>query len=339
MTLFPELPVDFSTLNEIVLQPIRSRLLRTGIELKIFDHLILPMTAVEIARSTGTHPDNTAHLLDGLTAMGLLEKRGGKYRNGDIAQTFLVSGSDTYLGGLIDAYQRTLVDVLENTTEVVRRGPSHPPDHGALTDSQDPDIYASVLANTARGGYAQIISRIVRELPESSGMRRMLDIGGGPGIIAMAILDDHPTMIGVVFEQPGMAEAARRYIDAYQMEGRLKVLEGDFLLDDIDGGYDLILTSFCLYFGKHCIDSIVTKIYEALEPGGVYISIHEGLTHEGTKPEILVLPQMGCNMMGRPIAFQWGEIAGSMKRCGFSSVESRMERTPFGEVELVLGRK
>jgi hypothetical protein len=123
------------------------------------------------------------------------------------------------------------------------------------------------------------------------------------------------------------------------MEGRLEVQPGDFLDDEVEGSFDLILTSFCLYFGRHRLDHMIGKIYDLLNPDGQFISIHEGFTAEGTAPEILVLPQMAYDMMGHSVSFRWGEIAESMRRCQFNSVESRPERTPFGEVELVIGRK
>jgi len=123
------------------------------------------------------------------------------------------------------------------------------------------------------------------------------------------------------------------------MEDRLEVIEGDFMTDEVEGTYDLILTSFCLYFRKRCLDRIVRKVFDSLDPGGGFMSWHEGLANEGTSPEILVLPEIGFNMRGRSMAFNHGDIADSMRRCGFSSVESRPELTPFGEVELVVGRK
>jgi len=267
-----------------------------------------------------------------------LEKREGHYDNSIMASTYLVSGKETYLGELFDQYQRTLVEPLDDLTAMVRHGPFLPPEGSGLTDPNYFDRYASALANAARGGHAQIVSGIVRDIPGSK-REKLLDIGGGPGIIAMAILDENPEMTGTVFEQPNMAKVARKTISEYGFGERLDVKEGDFLIDDPGNGYDLILASYCLYFGKHCLDKVVGKIFQSLEPNGVFVSIHEGLTEEGTQPEILVLPQMGYNMMGHPMAFRWGELAESMRRCGFSSVESRPETTPFGEVELVIGRK
>ena len=96
-------------------------------------------------------------------------------------------------------------------------------------------------------------------------------------------------MKGIIFDQPAVAEIAKNFIKEYEMEDRMEVLGGDYLQNSIGGEYDLIWASGCLYYGKDNMDSLMKKIYDALNPGGVFISYHEGVTHERTKPGIMVL--------------------------------------------------
>ena len=56
------------------------------------------------------------------------------------------------------------------------------------------------------------------------------------------------------------------------MEDRMDVLAGDYNGDSIGAGYDLIWASNTLNFGRHDLDSLMKKIYDALNPGGVFIS-------------------------------------------------------------------
>jgi len=81
------------------------------------------------------------------------------------------------------------------------------------------------------------------------------------------------------------------------------------------------------------------KIYNALNPGGVFINLSEGLTEERTKPEAMVLIMMPMTMMGRDIALDQGEIADAMLRAGFKSVCSRTLDTCWGPMDLDIGRK
>lgn len=123
------------------------------------------------------------------------------------------------------------------------------------------------------------------------------------------------------------------------MEDQMEVLGGDYNHDPIGEGYDLIWASNALNFARHDMDSLMKKSYDALNPGGVFISFQEGLTHERTKPGHVVLGMMSTSVMGQDICFDQGEIADSMLRVGFKSVRSRTLDTDWGPMDLDIGRK
>ena len=77
----------------------------------------------------------------------------------------------------------------------------------------------------------------------------------------------------------------------------------------------------------------------ALNPGGVFISFHDGLTHERTKPETMVLAWLPTAVMGNDFGLDQGFIADSMLRVGFKSVRSRTLDTLMGPMDLDIGRK
>ena len=119
------------------------------------------------------------------------------------------------------------------------------------------------MANYEQAGSAQWAAEMVSQLPEFPSFQKMLDLGGGPGIIGIAIVASHPNMKGVIFDLPAMVKASETFIKEYEMEDRMEVLGGDYNHDSIGGGYDLVLASACLYFGKDNMDSLMKKIYDA----------------------------------------------------------------------------
>jgi predicted TPR repeat methyltransferase len=195
------------------------------------------------------------------------------------------------------------------------------------------------MVNVERAGIAQRIAEIVANLPESLSFRKMLDLGGGPGVIGIAIVIAHPNMKGVIFDQPTVVKVAECFIKEYEMEDRIEVLRGDFKHDSIGEGYDLIWASSVLNFVKENMDSLMKKIYDALNPGGVFISCHDGLTCERSKPEIMVLGWLSMALMGTDMGLDQGVIADCMLRVGFKSVRSRTLDTPIGPMDLDIGRK
>jgi len=317
--------------------PIRSKLLLTGIELRVFDHLSIPTSAKDVAQAIATHPRNTRFFLDGLAAMDLVKKKNGLYQNTPLAQAFLVESNQTYVGQLL-TFMAQSDSPLEDLTQLVREGP--PP------KSQTPQFSEAMLeqaalmmANTERAGDAQIAVNIVSKLPEFSLFRKMLDLGGGPGIIGTSIVATHPNMSGVIFDLPPVVKVAESFIKEYDMEDRMKVLGGDFNRDSIGEGYDLVFSSNALQFAQD-IDSVTKKIYSSLNPKGVFVSIFGfGQTHEQTKPETLVLGLLSMVLMGRDAGVAQGYIANSMLRVGFRSVHSQTLKTAWGSMELDIARK
>jgi len=332
MKMLPEVNVSFGDLYRMVVAPVRSKLLLTGIELKVFNQLSEPKSADAVAQAIGTHPINTGVFLDSLTAIDLLQKKNGLYRNSPITQAFLVEDSPTYLGALLQLQHSQIS--LENLSKLIKEGPPPTPE---VTVSEE--MFAQELASSERAGNAQIMVEVVSELPEFPSFRKMLDLGGGPGLIGMAVVAAHPSLKGVIFDLPPMVKVAEAFIKEYGMEDRMEVLGGDGFRDSIGEGYDLVLVCFSLQGYKDKLDSVVKKVYDALNPSGVFISYFYGLTHERTKPEICVLSLLSMALAGYDTGFDQGYIADSMLRVGFKSVRSRTLNTPWGPMELDIARK
>ena len=68
------------------------------------------------------------------------------------------------------------------------------------------------------------------------------------------------------------------------MDDRITTLGVDFTRDDLGCGYDLIWASGVLNFSKDFLEQVMAKIYNALAPGGICISLHDHLTPDGTGP-------------------------------------------------------
>ncbi|UCH02944.1 MAG: methyltransferase, partial [Candidatus Bathyarchaeota archaeon] len=270
--------------------------------------------------------------LDSLTAIDLLQKKNGLYNNSPITQAFLGEESPTYLGAALQMLHSQIS--IENLSQLIKEGPPLIPE---MVFSEE--MFAKEYASGERAGNAQIMVDVVSELHEFPSFRKMLDLGGGPGLIGMAIVAAHPSMKGVNFDLPPMAEISETYIKEYGMADRMETLGGDGFRDSIGEGYDLVLACSSLQSYKDKLDSVVKKVYDALNPGGVFISAFIGLTHERTKPEICVLSLLPMALGGHDTRFDKGFVADSMLRVGFKSVRSRTLDTAMGPMELDIARK
>ena len=334
----PEVHTPFTGLYETLVQPILARMLLTGIEFGVFDHLDRPISAEALAKTIGTHAGNTALLLNGLAAMDVVVKKDGLYSNAPVTRTFLTRESPTYLGDFLAANSRLwFAPLADNMAGLVKDGPR------AITRPSlpgDPAAqHATLSLHYERAGVAQEIAALVSELPEFPAFRTMLDLGGGPGLICLAVVARHSSMKGTVFDLPVVARIAETIIDEYGAQDRVNTVSGNYLADDIGSGYDLVLACATLNAAMGSLDSITVKIRDSMSPNGVLVSLHDGLTHERTRPPIMVASILSTAMLGRDPAFDQGQIAGSMGRAGFRSVDSRTLETGVGPMDLDIARK
>jgi len=113
-----------------------------------------------------------------------------------------------------------------------------------------------------------------------------LEIGCGGGVLLnMAreivkhsrAIDHSADMVQIAKEknQKGVSEVRVEIVqgNAESLPWDDNSLEGDYLQDSIGEGYDLILASSTLSFAGHDMDSLMKKIYNALNPGGVFINV------------------------------------------------------------------
>jgi hypothetical protein len=337
---FPEIDLNFRPLYDLLIGVFHTELLLTSVKLKIFNHCEGFSSSEQIAENIDSHPENTRFFLNGLVAMDLLIKKNEFYKNTSLSQKFLVEGVPIYLGDFISKSSEWYKPILGNLAKFIKRGPpTQNPSAGLETDKMWVDN-ARKGANYIRAGAGQHMAKIISELPEFPNLKKMLDLGGGSGLMGLCIVDAHPTMKGVIYDQPSVVEVAKEFISEYEMEDRVDVIGGDYLKDSIGEGYDLIFASSTLNFAKPTLDSFFGKVYDSLNPGGLFITNQDGFKEEYTKPASLALSFLTMTLtgMGNDMAFRAGEIAEAMIRTGFKSVQTR-EITKFFDVELTIGRK
>jgi SAM-dependent methyltransferase len=329
---------SFAPIWDILLGPVRMAILEAAIELGIADVLESDRETAQIAKRLNADPGNTVRFLDALTAMDFISKQDGHYCNTPFASAYLRTSSPTYFGGFVRNMKDMQHRNLGRIPELVRSGPPGPGKMKRIDDEGQWKRSVRHLATYQKAGVADRIADLVAELPEYPGMRRMLDVGCGPGIICMRIVERHPHMMGVLCDLPPVIAAAREEIAAAGLESRMSVISGDYNETDLGEGYDLVWAGHNLYFAKD-LRRFLRRVFKAMNPRGVFVSYHEGLTHERTQPTSVVLSRLSLALEGQDVSFERGEIAGILPDAGFHSVQSDILPMPTGEIELVVARK
>ena len=105
--------------------------------------------------------------------------------------------------------------------------------------------------------------------------RRLLDIAGGSGIYACAVVTEHPHVEAVILEKPPVDKAARLAISRRDLSERVSVVAGDMFEDPLPMGFDVHLYSHVLHdWGEKDAHTLLQKSFDALPAGGL-VAIHD----------------------------------------------------------------
>ncbi len=306
--------------------------LMAAVELDVFtciggEHL----TAEEVARRVGGHRRATACLLDALTAMGLLEKSGGRYRNRDAARRHLCRDAPDYMGYMV-RHHADLIPSWSRLKTAVLTGkpvpnPDPPPADAARRD------FLMGMYNIAR----QVAPRVAPQIDLSAG-RHLLDLGGGPGTWAIYFCRNHPQLHATVCDLPATRPFAEETIARYGLSDRIAFADCDYLCRQIPGTYDAAWLSHILHGeGPEDCAAILSRTVAAMKPGAV-VMIHEFiLDDDGAGPLFPAL--FSLNMLLRTEAgrsYRRSELEEMLTTAGVRQVRRLHLDTPNGS-DVILG--
>ena len=84
-----------------------AKMLMVAVDLGLFDFLAEPKSAVETAAWLKANPRATGIFLNGLAALGLVDKGVDYFKNSELASRYLVRGSENYRGAIVKHIEHT----------------------------------------------------------------------------------------------------------------------------------------------------------------------------------------------------------------------------------------
>ncbi len=129
---------------------------------------------------------------------------------------------------------------------------------------------ASARALTlALAGRAHNVAPVLARNYPLDGARRLLDVGGGTGIYAIAWLQRHPGLTAIVWDRPEVLKVAREMAEAFGVVDRLELIPGDMFLDPVPTGADVVLLSNILHdWDVPACRELVARCASGLPTGG-----------------------------------------------------------------------
>jgi hypothetical protein len=186
---------------------------------------------------------------------------------------------------------------------------------------EDPEFASRITAAMdARGALlAPLLADTLADLPFASA----LDIGGGPGVYARALLARRADLRAAVLERAPVDHAARTIL-LERGETRLAVITGDMFADALPGGFELHLFSHVLHdWPEREVRRLFAASFAALPPGGWLVDHDTHLNDEKTGP--LAVAEYSVLLMHSTHGRCWSvaELSSLMADAGFTIHDHR----------------
>ncbi len=300
-----------------------ARIVLTANNYRIFDHLGgSGKTAASLSRDLKSDERATELVLNSLVSLGLLKKINNRYSNAPVSARYLVKGKPGYQGDIL-AHYSVLWDNWSGLDTVLKTG-------RPLRRSHDHESFILGMHNLASLKEKDVIRGL-----DLRGVRRLLDLGGGPGTYSMAFARKKIDV--TLLDFPDTFRISRRLIRQAGLEKKIHLLPGDFTMDDWGSGYDMVFISqiFHSYTAEDCL-GLLRRSRAALNPGGRVVVQEFYLDDSKTNPRVGAI--FAINMLvntpgGR--TYTPREMSGWMKKAGFARTEVKL----LGDTVLLAGTK
>jgi acetylserotonin N-methyltransferase len=204
--------------------------------------------------------------------------------------------------------------------------------HGALFDHFFKTEQRKRIFLHGMHGFGQLSSPAIVATYDLSPFRRMVDLGGATGHLAIAACERYPQLRAAVFDLAPVIEVAREYVNGSAARERIDLIAGNFFEDELPAA-DLYSLGRILHdWGADKIRSLLRSIAAALPPGGALL-IAEKLLAEGKSGPVPAQMQ-SLNMLvcteGKERTL--GEYEALLEEAGFASVDGRHTGTPLDAI-------
>jgi (2Fe-2S) ferredoxin/predicted O-methyltransferase YrrM len=316
-------------LNEMIRGFMPSRCLLTALELDIFTAVGDGANTAQIGTRVHANARAVDILLNALVALGLLSKTGDEYRNMPESSRFFVEGSkDNHRDGLL--HTANIWHRWSTLTEVVRDGARVPIDHG-----NTPEWTVNFIAGMQRNSRDR--APLVVKALGITGVRRILDLGGGSGAYSIAFAKASPDVRCEILDLPEVVPLTSEYVRRAGVSAQVILRAGDMLRDDFGSGYDVVmLNAICHMFSEEQNRDIFRRARQALAPNGRLVVQDFILNPDKTGPLHAALFSLNM-LVGTDAGASYSEVEFTswMKAAGFTEV-SRVKLP--GPSDLIVGR-
>ena len=263
-------------------------------------------------------------LLALLGGLGFVERREGRWQGTPVTRAYLDPDGPMYWGSMLRTFRERapIYDAILGALRTTAPAPGQMRTSDAWESGElDSDAARRIAAFMHAHSLAASVG--VARGGDFSGVRRLLDVGGGSGVFAIATAQHWPDLRATIMDLGAMCEAAKPYIEQAGCTDRVDTIAVDMFRQPWPRGYDALFFSNIYHdWDDRICAELSAKSFAVLPPGG-RIFIHEMLMNDNgdgpaTTASFSLLMLIGTK--GRQ--YTLAELRGFLEGAGFSDVTS-----------------
>jgi acetylserotonin N-methyltransferase len=332
---------DCSPILELIEAFRRSKAMFAAVSLGIFDFLErAPADAAAVAAALRLESEPLERLLDACVGLRLLRKNGPRYENETAASTYLCRENERSLTGYILYSNDVLFPLWTHLEDAIREGTPRWKQafgiDGAIFDHFFRNEEAKQTFIKGMHGLGILSSPKVVEAFDLSRFRKLVDLGGATGHLAVAACERYLHLRAVVFDLSQVIEGARREVSKSTVSERIDLLAGDFFRDELPEA-DLFAMSRIVHdWSEDKIKTLLTRIYSRLPAGGGILLVEKLLDDDKRGPTSAHLQSLNMLVCTEGKERTLGEYRRLLEDAGFQRVQGVRTGSPL---DAILGIK
>lgn len=251
-----------------------SKTLLSAVELGVFTELGQgPLQGAELATRLDLHPRSWRDFLDALTALGMLERDAGVYRNTPETALFLDRSKPSYIGGMLEMANARLYPFWSSLTEALKTGrPQNEVKHGGdffaelYEDSGRLRQFLHAMTGLSMGAHKAIAATFPWERH-----RTVADLGCAEGGLLVELALAHSHLTGAGFDLPAAQPHFDDYVRSFGLQDRLSFHAGDFFAAPLPEADVYVMGHILHDWDLDEKQALLAKTYAALPEGGALI--------------------------------------------------------------------
>lgn len=242
------------------------------------------LAAEDLSQRLGIPLSRCRYWLQLLGSTGLIDESSGRYAPSRTARTAILGAYSRETWSLLAQESREQFPaVLDLALHVHQPGSTW-----AVQGLMRPDYYAQLVQDPER---ARRFTRMLYELHQPladqlalfldmRGVDRLMDLGGGSGVVSLALLRRHPHLTAMVLDTANVCAAGREIAAENPETGRIQYEPIDIVRDALPVGFDAVLECDV---GVHN-QALFSKTLSALNPDGRLIIVDQFAPVAGVAP-------------------------------------------------------